>query len=128
MTEISKEALFLAGASLAFWQYRSGEDAIIEFDSCGCTCPVPMQNAMAGLERIAASGETLVMINNFEPQGLYDRIRDYFTWRVEALTDDRLRVIFTPIAGMASRFDFSQRDCKGGVKRVSEDSHHFHNS
>lgn len=114
MTEISKGALILAGASLPFWHYRSGDDAVIEFDSCGCSCPVPMLNAMAGLERIAASGEKLIMINSFEPQGLYDRIQDYFTWRAEPLADDRVMVIFTPIAEMASRFDFSQRDCKGG--------------
>ena len=114
MTEISKGTLFLVGSSLPYRNYRSGGVEIIEFDSCGCACPIPMQNAMAGLQRIATSGETLVMINGFEPQGLYDRIQDYFTWLVEPLSDDRVKVIFTPIAGMAQRFDFSQRDCQGG--------------
>lgn len=114
MTEIRKEALSLVGASLPFWHYRAGEDAIIEFDSCGCACPVPMLNAIVGLERIAASGEKLIMINGFEPQGLYDRIRGFFTWQVEPLAAGRVKVVFTALEGAAERFDFSNRACQGG--------------
>ncbi len=104
----------MVGASLPFWLYRAGNNAMIEFDSSGCACPVPMVNAMVGLERIAASGETLVMINGFEPEGLYDRIQDFFTWQVEPLSGDRVRIIFTVIDGMTEGFDFSQRHCNGG--------------
>lgn len=114
MTEISKSEISIAGASLTFWRYRDGEDVIIEFDSCGCACPIPMQNAMAGLERIASSGERLIMINGFEPRGLYERIGDHFSWQVEQLSDGRVRVLFTPIAGRAGCLDFRQRHCKGG--------------
>ena len=113
VTEISKGEISIAGASLPFWNYRVGEDTLIEFDSCGCACPIPMQNAMAGLERIATRHEKLIMINGFEPQGLYERIRDHFTWQVEHLSAERVMVVFTPIAGSADRLDFSQRHCKG---------------
>jgi len=108
-----KLPLTLADATLPFWSYRSGGRQVIEFDSTGCACPVPMVNAMVGLERIASSGETLVMINGFEPAGLYDRVRDSFRWTVESLDAQRVMVIFSAIDG-AVAVDFSNRHCHGG--------------
>ncbi len=110
---MTKQPLELADASLPFIQYQQAGKKIIEFDSRGCHCPVPMRNAMAGLERIAASGETLVMLNGFEPQGLYERISGFFDWRVVELDSDQYRIVFNAIEGKSVRLDFSQRDCKG---------------
>ncbi|RRJ83022.1 DUF2249 domain-containing protein [Aestuariirhabdus litorea] len=110
---MNKQPLSLEGATLPFWRYCSGEQQVIEFDSTGCECPLPMMNAMAGLERIARTGETLVMINGFEPQGLYERVRGCFAWRVEALDERRVMVVFTACDGCESH-DFSDRYCKGG--------------
>lgn len=109
----TKTPLELPGASLPFWQYRTGGRTLIEFDSTGCRCPIPLANAMAGLERIAASGETLVMINGFEPKGLYERVRSHFRWQVEPLDDGRVRVRFTAVEGRAQALDFGDRHCHG---------------
>lgn len=113
VSSMNKQPLSLDDATLPFWRYRSGEQEVIEFDSTGCECPVPMMNAMAGLERIARTGETLVMINGFEPQGLYDRIRGCFDWRVQPLDEQRVMVIFNGRDG-CDQLDFSDRYCKGG--------------
>lgn len=110
---IGKEQIRIDGGSLPFWRYATAGREVLAFDSTDCVCPVPMVNAMAGLERIARSGELLVMINGFEPQGLYERIRDHFTWRVETLSDQRVMVVFEAIEGQAQRLDFGNRHCKG---------------
>ncbi|WP_210394754.1 hypothetical protein [Motiliproteus sediminis] len=110
---MTKRPLALDDATLPFWHYCSGHQQVIEFDSTGCDCPVPMINAMAGLQRIAQTGETLVMINGFEPLGLYDRVRGCFDWKVQPLDDKRVMVVFTPKPG-CDTVDFSDRYCKGG--------------
>jgi len=107
-----KRPIDVPAATLPFCTYRSGGRQVIEFDSTGCACPVPMRNAMAGLERIAATGETLVMLNGFEPQGLYERVRGAFEWSVEVLDPQRVMVIFTATERSAA-VDFSQRHCNG---------------
>lgn len=110
---MSKQPVSIANATLPFWRYREGDRLVLEFDSTGCNCPVPMRNAMAGLERISHSGEALVMINGFEPQGLYERIEGHFEWVVERLDPQRVKVTFTATA-QSVLLDFSQRDCQGG--------------
>ncbi|WP_426415177.1 hypothetical protein [Aestuariirhabdus sp. LZHN29] len=106
-------SLTLAGATLPFVRYIRDGLPYIEFDSCGCRCPVPMHNAMLGLERIASSGERLVMVNGFEPAGLFERVRGGFVWQVEPLPQGRVRIVFNATAG-ASQIDFSERGCNGG--------------
>ena len=103
----------IAGASLPFFQYRRGDATFIEFDSTGCSCPIPMVNAMAGLQYIAEHGGTLEMINGFEPEGLYARIRGHFTWSVTAESAQQVRVCFMPVPGKAGQLDFGNNRCKG---------------
>ena len=108
-----EQLLQVEGSTLPFRAYRQGGEDYIEFDSTGCPCPIPMINAMAGLARSVELGAHLVMINGFEPEGLYDRIRGHFQWRVHPLDATRIRVVFTPIPGRAAEVDFSQRHCSG---------------
>lgn len=103
----------IAGASLPFFQYRRGDATFIEFDSTGCSCPIPMVNAMAGLKYVATHGGTLHMLNGFEPQGLYARIEGYFTWVVSREGEKQVRILFTPVPGRAGELDFSNNRCKG---------------
>ena len=110
---MDKQPLIIEGSTLPFWRYSSAEREVIEFDSTDSACPIPMMNAMAGLARIATSGELLVMINGFEPEGLYERIRDHFTWKVEPLSDKQIMVVFEAIEGKAEQLDFSRRHCSG---------------
>lgn len=111
---MSKQSVDIEGATLPFFRHQDGEHAVIEFDSTGCSCPIPMVNAMAGLSRIAASGETLHMINGFEPEGLYARIEGFFTWTAIPESEKQVRICFMPIAGRASTLDFSNNRCRGG--------------
>ena len=114
MSNTQKQPLVLVGASLPFCQYQEDGVSVIEFDSCGCGCPVPMVNAMAGLQHVAEHGGKLVMINGFEPQGLYERIRGSFDWTVQSLSDEKVLICFAPVAGCASTLDFSNNQCRGG--------------
>lgn len=107
-----KQSIDVPSTSLPFYSYQSGGRAVIEFEATGSQCPVPMVNAMAGLERIAATGETLVMINGFEPQGLYEKIKGHFDWQVERLDSERVMVLFT-VTESSAQIDFTQRDCSG---------------
>lgn len=86
---------------------------VIEFDSTGCGCPIPMVNAMAGLKRTASSGEILHMINGFEPVGLFARIEGYFTWTVRQESEKQVRICFTPLPGRSGNLDFDNNRCKG---------------
>ncbi|WP_207061872.1 DUF2249 domain-containing protein [Motiliproteus sp. SC1-56] len=104
----------IPGATLDFRRYSRDGKRYLEFDSTGCHCPVPMVNAMAGLQQSLGEGARLVMVNGFEPEGLYERIRGCFDWQVERLKDERVRITFTAIEGQAERLDFSNRGCKGG--------------
>lgn len=113
---MNKQPIQIEGASLPFYRFQEGGDTVIEFDSTGYGCPIPMVNAMAGLKHAATSGEILHMINGFEPQGLYARIEGHFTWTVNVESDKQVRVCFTPVAGCAGELDFSNNRCKGGSK------------
>lgn len=111
---MNKQPIEIEGASLPFYRFQEGSDTIIEFDSTGCGCPIPMVNAMAGLQRTAASGEVLHMVNGFEPVGLYARIEGHFTWTVKAESDKQVRISFTPVPGRAGELDFGNNRCNGG--------------
>ena len=117
---MSKQSIAIEGATLPFFRHQDGESTIIEFDSTGCGCPIPMVNAMAGLKRIAASGETLHMINGFEPEGLYARIDGYFTWAVMPESEKQVRICFTPVPGRAGTLDFSHNGCRGGSNNPAQ--------
>lgn len=113
---MNKQPIQVDGATLPFYSFQQDGRAVIEFDSTGCGCPIPMVNAMAGLKHAATSGEILHMINGFEPQGLYARIEGHFTWTVNVESGKQVRVCFTPVAGCAGELDFSNTRCKGGSK------------
>ncbi len=101
------------GATLVFIEYQRDGVYYLEFDATGTPCPVPMVNAMAGLAQVAGREGRLVMINGFEPQGLYDKVRGCFTWEVEALTGGGVRVEFRAVSGRSQEVDFSDTGCSG---------------
>lgn len=107
------ESLNLTGATLPFRQYHLGNRWLIEFDSTGFDCPVPMVNAMVGLEHIAGNDMSLVMINGFEPEGLYERAASYFTWTVKQLSLNQVKICFTAVDGRVSEMNFLNKGCKG---------------
>lgn len=111
---MNKQPIQIEGATLPFYSYEQDGRTVIEFDSTGCGCPIPMVNAMAGLKHTATSGEILHMINGFEPQGLYARIEGYFSWSVQPESGKQVRICFTPVPGRAGELDFGNNQCHGG--------------
>lgn len=110
---MNKQPIQIDGATLPFYSFQQDGRAVIEFDSTGHGCPIPMVNAMAGLQRTAASGEILHMVNGFEPVGLYARIEGHFTWTVSPESDKQVRICFTPVPGRAGELDCSNNRCRG---------------
>ncbi len=49
MSEMKKEQIEVAGATVDFFTYKMGETQYFEFDTSKCGPPEPMVNAMAGL-------------------------------------------------------------------------------
>lgn len=110
---MDKQPIAIEGATLPFNSYQQDGRTVIEFDSTGCSCPIPMVNAMAGLRHVAAHGGTLSMLNGIEPQGLYERIEGHFTWVVRPEGEKQVRICFTPVAGRAGELDFGNNRCRG---------------
>ena len=52
MSELQKEKIEVAGATVDFYKYNEGDVEVYEFDTSRCGPPEPMVNAMAGLKMI----------------------------------------------------------------------------
>ena len=113
MSELNKEAIEVAGATVPFFTYTLGEDQIFEFDTSKCGPPDPMVNAMAGLKLIDGSGKKLVMINHKSPGGLLAKIGDNYDVETEDLEDGRVKLTFSYKTGESEKADFSQNSCDG---------------
>lgn len=105
--------LKLPGSTLPFVEYQHSGVRYLEFDSTGTDCPVPMINAMAGLSEIVDTEDRLVMLNGFEPLGLYDKLEGCFSWQVVNLPSGEKRIEFRAIPGESGKIDFSDRYCRG---------------
>ncbi len=60
MSEMKKEQIEVAGATVDFFTYKMGETQYFEFDTSKCGPPEPMVNAMAGLKLIDSPSKKLV--------------------------------------------------------------------
>lgn len=113
MSELNKEAIEVAGATVPFFTYTLGENQVFEFDTSKCGPPDPMVNAMAGLKLVDGSNKKLVMINHKSPGGLLAKIDDNYDVESEDLEDGRVKLTFSYKAGESEKADLSQNSCDG---------------
>ena len=113
MSDITKEALEVMGATVPFVTYTIEESQYFEFDTSKCGPPDPMVNAMAGLKLIDNSSKNLVMINHKFPGGLIGKIGENYSHTKEVLPDGNVKIIFSYIAGESEKADLSKNTCAG---------------
>jgi len=111
MSEIIKEALEVAGATVPFFTYKEGEDQIIEFDTSKCGPPDPMVNAMAGLKLLDGPNKKVVMINHKSPGGLLAKIGENYDINEEKLDDGRVKLIFSYRSGESEKANLADNSC-----------------
>ncbi len=92
--EIPKKRIDLPGATIPFFKYEEEGLTCFEFNTTKSDPPIPMVNAMRGLELIKGAEDRLVMINMQEPIGLYPRIADEFEWEVTVLENGDMQIVF----------------------------------
>ncbi len=92
--EIPKERIDLPGATLPFFKYEENDLTYFEFNASKSDLPIPMVNAMRGLELIKEPEDRLLMINMQEPVGLYPRIANEFEWDVTVLENGDMQIVF----------------------------------
>ena len=113
MSELTKEALEVEGATVPFCTYTMGETQFIEFDTSKCGPPDPMVNAMAGLKLLDAPNKKVVMINHKSPGGLLAKIGENYDIAEEALEDGRVKLIFSYREGESEQANLSDTHCDG---------------
>ncbi len=98
---MKKMEINIDGTTLPFYETELNGVKYYEFDASEVGCPEPMINAMAGLKFISKNKKKskLIMINSHEPKGLYKKIKDKFTWSVENLNKEKVKIIFASIDG-----------------------------
>ncbi len=113
MSEITKEAIEIMGATVPFFTYTEGEDQVFEFDTSKCGPPDPMVNAMAGLKHIDGPNKKLVMINHKSPGGLIAKIGENYNIDEQKLDDGRVKLIFSYKDEESEKADLNATHCDG---------------
>ena len=113
MSDLQKEKIEVAGATVDFYKYNEGDVEVYEFDTSRCGPPEPMVNAMAGLKLIDGPNKKLVMINHKKPMGLLDKIGDNYNIDIENLEDGRVKLIFTYKEGASEKANLNDTACHG---------------
>ena len=111
MSELNKEAIEVAGATVPFFTYTLGEDQVFEFDTSKCGPPDPMVNAMAGLKLLDSPNKKLVMINHKSPGGLISKIGENYDIEIEDLEDGRVKLTFSYKAGESEKANLADNTC-----------------
>ena len=113
MSDLQKEKIEVAGATVDFYKYRDGDIEVYEFDTSRCGPPEPMVNAMAGLKLIDGPNKKLVMINHKKPMGLLDKVGNNYNIDIEQLEDGRVKLIFTYKEGASENANLDDTSCHG---------------
>ena len=113
MSEITKEAIEIMGATVPFFTYTEGEDQVFEFDTSKCGPPDPMVNAMAGLKHIDGPHKKLVMINHKSPAGLLEKIAANYEIESENMEDGRVKLVFSYKDEESEKADLNANHCDG---------------
>ncbi len=113
MSELQKEPIEVAGATVPFVTYQDGEAQVFEFDTSKCGPPDPMVNAMAGLALIDAANKKLVMINHKSPGGLLAKIGENYNIEEEAIDGGLVKLTFSYKSGESEKAGLGDASCAG---------------
>ena len=113
MSDITKTALEVMGATVPFFTYTIEETQYFEFDTSMCGPPDPMVNAMAGLKLLDNSNKKLVMINHKFPGGLISKIGENYDHERGKTADGKIQITFSYKSGESEKADLTQNSCAG---------------
>lgn len=113
MSEIKKESIEVAGATVPFFTYQEGETQVYEFDTSKCGPPDPMVNAMSGLALIDAAGKRLDMINHKKPMGLLNKIGQNFHISDKEIEGGLVKISFSYKEGASEEANLEDKNCHG---------------
>jgi len=113
MSELKKESIEVAGATVPFFTYILGEDQVFEFDTSKCGPPDPMVNAMAGLALLDSAGKKLVMINHKSPGGLLAKIGENYDIDEENIDGGLVKLTFSYKSGDSEKAELNNNTCAG---------------
>jgi hypothetical protein len=113
MSEIKKDPIEVAGATVPFFTYMDGETQVFEFDTSKCGPPDPMVNAMSGLALIDSEGKRLDMINHKKPAGLLSKIGENFNITDEEIDGGLVKVSFSYKSGASEGANLEDKECDG---------------
>ena len=113
MSELTKEALEVEGATVPFFTYTLEDTQYIEFDTSKCGPPDPMVNAMAGLKLLDAPNKKVVMINHKSPGGLLAKIGENYDISEEKLESGLVKLVFSYKTGESEKADLNDAACHG---------------
>ncbi|BCX79545.1 hypothetical protein [Campylobacter sp. 19-13652] len=100
------------GATVEFYEKKSGNSRIIGFDSRACVPPEPMINAMLALNLISGENDKVIMLNHRFPVGLIPKIEPFFNY-TQSEFEGGVQLEFSPKAGVEiEKFKASQMECK----------------
>lgn len=111
MSELKREPLEVAGATVPFFTYILGESQVFEFDTSKCGPPDPMVNAMAGLALLDSANKKLVMINHKSPGGLLSKIGENYDIEEEKIDGGLVKLTFSYKSGDSEKADLSNNKC-----------------
>ena len=111
MSDIKKDPIDVAGATVPFYTYQDGETQVFEFDTSKCGPPDPMVNAMSGLALIDSADKKLVMINHKKPMGLLGKVGENFEITDRDLADGTVEITFMFKDGASQEADLSDKTC-----------------
>ncbi len=113
MSDLKKEPLEVAGATVPFFTYTDGETQVYEFDTSKCGPPDPMVNAMAGLALIDGADKKLIMINHKSPGGLLSKIGENYNIEQEDIEGGLVKLSFTYKDGESEKANLNDASCSG---------------
>ncbi|MEO1937872.1 MAG: hypothetical protein ABGW85_04465 [Sulfurimonas sp.] len=115
MSHIPQDAqkIEVEGATVDFYKLEKDGQSTYYFDTSKEGPPHPMVNAMAGLNLIKGTNDTLVMINHKTPGGLFGKLEDDVRYVVEELPDGLVKVVFSYNSNAQSESDLTQTSCSG---------------
>ena len=113
MSDITKEALEVMGATVPFFTYTLEDTQYIEFDTSKCGPPDPMVNAMAGLKLLDAPNKKVVMINHKSPGGLLAKIGENYDISEEKLESGLVKLVFSYKSGDSEKANLNDAACHG---------------
>ncbi len=111
MSELKREPIEVAGATVPFFTYILGESQVFEFDTSKCGPPDPMVNAMAGLALLDSTDKKLVMINHKSPGGLLSKIGENYDIEQENIDGGLVKLTFSYKSGDSEKADLSNNKC-----------------